>query len=174
MKRLLWPVLAAAVILTRVLPAYAAEPDEPVKAPEGLRSGVLENGLSYVIMHNSSPSKMVECRLMFKAGSVLENPGNRGAAHFLEHMAFGGTKHFPDRKLVEYIESTGVQYGFGLNAYTGYDRTVYMFSVPTDTPRSIDMALLIVKDWLTGITLNPRDVEEEKGIILAELANYDV
>lgn len=174
MKRLLWPVLAAAVILTRALPAYAAEPDDPVKAPEGLRFGVLENGLSYVIMHNSSPSKMVECRLMFKAGSVLEKPGNRGAAHFLEHMAFGGTKHFPDRKLVEYIESTGVQYGFGLNAYTGYDRTVYMFSVPTDTPRSIDMALLIVKDWLTGITLNPRDVEEEKGIILAELANYDV
>ena len=170
---LLW-LLAAAVVLPEQAYAQAVLPEDRVKAPEGLETGTLDNGLSYVLMHNPSPSKMVECRLMFRSGSVLESDGNRGAAHFLEHMAFGGTRHFPDRKLVEYIESTGVQYGMGLNAYTGYDRTVYMFSVPTDTPRSLDNALLIVSDWLTGISLNAKDVEEEKGIILAELGDYDI
>lgn len=170
---LLW-LLAAAVVLPEEACAQEVSAEDEVKLPDGLVTGTLDNGLSYVLMHNPSPSKMVECRLMFRAGSVLETDGSRGAAHFLEHMAFGGTRHFPDRKLVEYIESTGVQYGLGLNAYTGYDRTVYMFSVPTDIPHSIDKALLIAGDWLTGITLDPDDVEEEKGIILAELGNYDV
>lgn len=172
-KGLLWLMAAAVMLQTR---AYARDvsPADSVKLPENFVCGTLDNGLSYILVHNDSPSRMVECRLMFRAGSVLEDSGSRGAAHFLEHMAFGGTKHFPDRKLVEYIESLGVQYGYGINAYTGYDRTIYMFSVPTDIPRSLDNAMLIMEDWLTGIILDEEDVAEEKGIILSELRNYEV
>ena len=89
-------------------------------------------------------------------------------------MTFGGTRHFPDRRLVDYLESLGVQYGIGINAYTGYDRTIYMFSVPNDNPSNIDNALLILKDWLTDISVTRSKVEGEKGIILEELRSYDV
>lgn len=147
---------------------------DPVLPREGMIERRLDNGLKYVVMKSDSPSRMVECRIIFKAGSVYETDGNRGSAHFLEHMAFGGTRHFPDRRLVDYLESLGVQYGIGINAYTGYDRTIYMFSVPNDSPSNIDNALLILKDWLTDISVTHSKVEGEKGIILEELRSYDV
>ncbi len=149
-------------------------PDTLVLPPEGITEKTLPNGLSYIIKENDSPSRMIEFRLIFRTGSAMETEGNRGAAHFLEHMAFGGTKHFPKRKLVEYLESLGVQYGIGINAFTGYDRTIYMFSMPSDDPENLDKALLIIKDWLTDITIDPKKVEGEKGIIQEELRGYDV
>lgn len=149
-------------------------PDTLVLPPEGITEKTLPNGLSYIIKENDSPSRMIEFRLIFRTGSAMETEGNRGAAHFLEHMAFGGTKHFPKRKLVEYLESLGVQYGIGINAFTGYDRTIYMFSMPSDDPENLDKALLIIKDWLTDITIDPKKVEGEKGIIQEELRSYDV
>lgn len=141
---------------------------------DGMIEGRLDNGLGYAVMRNGSPSRMIECRLIFRAGSAMETDGNRGAAHFLEHMAFGGTRHFPGRKLVDYLESLGVQYGVGINAFTGYDRTVYMFSVPSDDTENLDRALLILRDWLTDIDITERKVEGEKGIILEELRSYDI
>lgn len=147
---------------------------DPVLNREGVIENKLDNGLTYVVMKSDSPSRMVECRIIFKAGSAYETDGNRGSAHFLEHMAFGGTRHFPGRKLVDYLESLGIQYGVGINAYTGYDRTVYMFSVPTDSPSNMDNALLILKDWLTDISVSKNKVDGEKGIILEELRSYDV
>ena len=149
-------------------------PDTHVLPPDGMIEKTLPNGLSYIIKENDSPSRMIEFRLIFRTGSAMETEGNRGAAHFLEHMAFGGTKHFPKRKLVEYLESLGVQYGIGINAFTGYDRTIYMFSMPSDDPENLDKALLIIKDWLTDITIDPKKVEGEKGIIQEELRSYDV
>ncbi len=149
-------------------------PETPVRLPEGMIEKTLPNGLSYFIQKNGSPSRMIEFRLIFRTGSAMETEQNRGAAHFLEHMAFGGTKHFPKRKLVEYLESLGVQYGIGINAFTGYDRTIYMFSMPSDNPENLDKALLIIKDWLTDITIDPKKVEGEKGIIQEELRGYDV
>ncbi|MGM9763276.1 MAG: M16 family metallopeptidase [Candidatus Cryptobacteroides sp.] len=134
----------------------------------------LDNGLSYMVSHNDSPSRMIECRLIFKAGSILEDEGNRGAAHFLEHMAFGGTRHFPKHELVDYLESLGAQYGISINAYTGYDRTIYMFAIPSDESAGLDNALKILRDWLVDITLEPKKVDGEKGIILEELRGYDV
>lgn len=160
---------------------FSADPDtvscrmpEAVMLPDGMVHGTLDNGLGYYIMENGSPSRMIEFRLIFRTGSVMEDDGNRGAAHFLEHMAFGGTRHFPKRKLVDYLESLGVQYGIGINAFTGYDRTIYMFSMPSDEPENLDKALLIIKDWLTAITLNPGKVRKEKGVIKEELRGYDV
>ena len=148
--------------------------EEPVLPPAGIVTDRLANGLDYVIVENQSPSRMIEFRLIFRAGSMMETDGNRGAAHFLEHMAFGGTRHFPKRKLVEYLESLGVQYGIGINAFTGYDRTIYMFSMPSDDPENLDRALLILKDWLTDITIARQKVEKEKGVIKEELRGYDV
>ncbi len=142
--------------------------------PAGMIEKKLDNGLTYIIMPNYSPTKMIEFRIMFRAGSVMETDGNRGAAHFLEHMAFGGTKHFPDRKLINYLESLGAQFGMGINAYTGHDRTVYMFYLPNDNPDTFDKALLILKDWLSGIDITRGKVEGEKGIIMEELRGYDV
>jgi len=174
---LLLSAIAGAMIMNGP-DASAPEPysssDELILPPAGMVEGRLENGLGYMLMNNGSPSRMIECRLVFRAGSVLETDGNRGAAHFLEHMAFGGTGHFPKRKLVEYLESLGAQYGIGINAFTGYDRTVYMFSIPSDDPQNLDNALLILKDWISDITIDPRKVEREKGIILEELRSYDV
>ncbi len=147
---------------------------ERILPPSGMVEKRLDNGLTYIIMPNDSPSRMIEFRIMFKAGSVMETDGNRGAAHFLEHMAFGGTKHFPDRRLIEYLESLGAQFGMGINAYTGHDRTVYMFYLPSDDPETLDKALLILKDWLSGIDITRSKVEGEKGIIMEELRGYDV
>lgn len=146
--------------------------DTPILPPEGMAAETLPNGLGYMVMQNPSPSRMIEFRLVFRTGSVMETDANRGTAHFLEHMAFGGTKHFPKRELIEYLESLGVQYGIGINAFTGYDRTIYMFSMPSDDPENLDKALLILKDWLTDIIIAPKKVEREKGVILEELRSY--
>lgn len=167
-------LLLGALLFPLAARTQPASGSEPVRPPEGRIERRLDNGLSYVLQPNDSPTRKIECRLIFRAGSVLEEEHDRGAAHFLEHMAFGGTRRFPRRTLVEYLESLGAQYGFGINAYTGYDRTIYMFSIPSDESRNLDRALLILREWLTAITLDPRKVEGEKGIILEELRGYDV
>ena len=144
-----------------------------IALPEGTVYKQLPNGLHYVVKQNDIPGRKVEFRLILRAGSILQTDNEGGLAHFLEHMAFNGTKNFPDKGIVEYLESLGVKYGFGINAFTGFDRTIYMFSMPTDRPEELDKGLLILKDWLTGIEMNPDQVEREKGVILEEARGYD-
>ena len=115
LKRLL-PLLAG-IMITFVSGAQSVSRNDRIMLPPGVVEEKLDNGLSYIIMENDSPDRMIEMRLVFRAGSVLETEQNRGAAHFLEHLAFGGTKHFPGKKLIGYLESRGVQYGMGINAY---------------------------------------------------------
>src|SRR5687767_15511200 len=95
--------------------------------------GTLPNGLRYYIRENRRPETRAELRLVVNAGSVLEDADQRGLAHMLEHMAFNGTKHFAKQEIVNYLESIGMQFGADLNAYTSFDETVYMLTVPTDT-----------------------------------------
>ena len=173
LKRTL-PLLAAMLLLAVVSRAQSVSWNDRIMNPLGVIEAKLDNGLSYILVENDSPDRMIEMRLIFRAGSVLETEENRGAAHFLEHMAFGGTKHFPGNKLVDWLESRGVQYGMSINAYTGYDRTVYQLAIPSDNLKDIDKALLIMKDWLADIQLDPEKVEGEKGIIIEELRGYDV
>ena len=114
LKRLL-PFLAVILISTVSSRAQSVSWNDRIMLPLGVIEEKLDNGLTYILVENDSPDRMIEMRLVFRAGSVLETADNRGAAHFLEHMAFGGTKHFPGKKLVDYIESLGVQYGMGLH-----------------------------------------------------------
>ena len=158
------------------IPVYSNSRSIPVSLPAGTLEGHLPNGLHYLILQNPSPVSRVEFRLVMRVGSVQETEQQKGCAHFLEHVAFGGTTHFPKRSLVEYLESQGMKYGQDINAFTGFDRTIYMFAVPTDHQKeeAVNRSLLIMRDWLDGISMNPEKVENEKGIILEELRGYDL
>src|SRR5713226_8480582 len=128
-----------AVLLTlethRALEAQQPELSRALSFDSSVTRGQLPNGLHYYIRVNHRPEKRAELRLAVNAGSVLEDDNQRGIAHFVEHMAFSGTKHFAKQELVNYLESIGMRFGADLNAYTGFDETVYQLTVPTDTGR---------------------------------------
>lgn len=165
----------AAIFMAAMLPYIACSQSTPILLPHGTVEGRLSNGLRYLILNNASPASRVEFRLIMRIGSVQEAEQEKGCAHFLEHVAFGGTRHFPKRSLVEFLESLGMKYGQDINAFTGFDRTIYMFAVPVDQDKDevIDRSLLILRDWLDGVTIDPEKVENEKGIILEELRGSD-
>ncbi|KXX66529.1 pitrilysin family protein [Flammeovirga sp. SJP92] len=128
----------------------------------------LENGFTYYIQKNQTPSKEVQFRLILNVGSILEDEDQRGFAHFLEHMAFNGSKHFPKDALIDYFQSIGVEFGGDINAYTGYDETVYMLPVPNNEKETLDNAFLFFSDILSGLTLDKEDIDAERGIIHEE------
>jgi len=109
--------------------------------------GKLKNGLRYYILENKKPENRAELRLAVNAGSVLEDDDQQGLAHFVEHMAFNGTKNFAKQEIVDYLESIGMQFGPDINAYTSFDETVYMLQVPTDSVEAVETAFQILEDW---------------------------
>jgi zinc protease len=156
--------MKAADSLTTAIPNL----DSPLPVDQQVVIGQLKNGLKYYIRQNNEPQKRVEMRLAINAGSVLEEDNQQGLAHFVEHMAFNGTRHFPKHKLINYLESIGMQFGADLNAYTGFDDTVYMLQVPTDSAVVIDTALQILADWANGLLFDSLEVEKERGVIVEE------
>ncbi|MBI1765088.1 MAG: insulinase family protein [Acidobacteria bacterium] len=130
--------------------------------------GKLSNGVRYYIRANKKPEKRAELRLVVKAGSILEEDDQQGMAHFVEHMAFNGTKHFPKNEIVSFIEKLGMRFGADLNAYTSFDETVYMLQVPTDKPETLERALLVLEDWATNVTFDDTEIEKERGVVLEE------
>jgi zinc protease len=130
--------------------------------------GKFPNGLKYYIRANKKPEKRAELRLVIKAGSILEDEAQQGLAHFVEHMAFNGTQHFPKHELIQFIESLGMRFGADLNAYTSFDETVYMLQVPTDKPETVDRALLILEDWARNVTFDPAEIDKERGVVMEE------
>ncbi len=133
-----------------------------------VRIGRLSNGLTYYIRHNGLPEKRAELRLVVNAGSVLEDEDQRGLAHFMEHMNFNGTKRFPKNELVSYLQSIGVQFGADLNAYTGFDETIYVLPVPTDKPGLVEKGLEILEDWAHNALLDSLEIEKERGVVIEE------
>ncbi len=133
-----------------------------------VRVGTLPNGIHYYIRQNPKPEKRAELRLVVNAGSILENDQQLGLAHFIEHMAFNGTTHFAKNDLIKYLESIGVRFGADLNAYTGFDETVYILPIPTDTARIVDQAFTILDDWAHGETLDSNEVVSERGVVREE------
>ncbi|HEY0111048.1 MAG TPA: insulinase family protein, partial [Fibrella sp.] len=142
-----WPLLLTTVVLGLWMPALAQSkkaakpavarfnPAAPIPFDRAVKVGKLPNGLTYYIRKNDEPANRAELRLVVRAGSVLENDAQQGLAHFMEHMAFNGTKNFPKNELVNFLQSSGIRFGADLNAYTSFDETVYELPVPTDSAR---------------------------------------
>ncbi len=143
------------------MPAVPVDPD--------VRIGKLDNGLTYYIRHNNWPEQRAEFYIAQRVGSIQENDDQRGLAHFLEHMAFNGSKHFKGNELLRWCESVGIQFGGDLNAYTSIEETVYNISnVPTTRESIVDSCLLILYDWADGLLLEQEEIEKERGVIHEE------
>ena len=140
----------------------------PLPVDPKIKIGTLPNGIRYYIRQNSRPEKRAELRLVVNAGSILEDNDQRGLAHFVEHTAFNGTTNFKKNDLISYLQSIGVRFGADLNAYTGFDETVYILPVPTDTARILDKAFDILEDWARGQIFDSTEVVNERGVVLEE------
>lgn len=139
-----------------------------MKQDQNLIKGTLSNGLTYYIYPNEYPKGEAVYRLFIKSGSVFETEDQRGLAHFLEHMAFNGTEHFPGDGIIRYLESKGAKFGVDLNAHTSFNETVYKLQLPTTDPAMIDSTFLILSDWANGLLLDSLEIEQERGVIFSE------
>ncbi len=148
--------------------AFAQKETDKVFLDKTVKYGKLANGLTYYIKKNAKPESKVELRLVVNAGSVLEKDDQQGVAHFLEHMAFNGTKNFPKNKLVDYLEKSGVKFGADLNASTNFDETIYMLPISTKDPVILSNAYQIIRDWAGNMLLDPVEIDKERGIIMEE------
>jgi len=148
--------------------AVAQLPQDP-----DVRKGTLKNGMTYYIRHNAKEAGLADFYIAQRVGSILEEPRQRGLAHFLEHMAFNGTKHFPGKNgkpgIVSWCESIGVKFGANLNAYTSIDQTVYHIgSAPLTREGIIDSCLLVLHDWSHYLLLEDEEIDKERGVIHEE------
>ncbi len=159
-----------AVLATLSIGSLSAQMIEEFPQDPELRKGVLPNGLTYYIRHNAKPANQGEFYIFDRVGAIQEEDAQVGLAHFLEHMAFNGTKNFPGKSMINYLESIGVKFGANLNAGTGVEQTQYMMSaVPLTRESIIDSVLLILHDWAYFITLDGEEIDNERGVILEEL-----
>ncbi len=133
-----------------------------------VRVGTLANGMTYYIKKNSKPENRAELRLALKAGSILEDDDQQGLAHFVEHMAFNGSKNFAKNELVNYLESVGTKFGPDLNAFTSFDETVYMLQVRTDDQELLDKGILVMEDWAGGVSFDDEEIDKERGVVVSE------
>ncbi len=151
------------------LPSAAQKKGEQLPVDSSITIGKLKNGITYYIRHNEKPDNLVNFYIAQKVGSIQEEENQRGLAHFLEHMCFNGTEHFPGKSLINYLERIGVKFGADLNAYTSIDETVYNINnVPVGTPGAIDSCLWILRDWADGLTLAAEEIDKERGVIHEE------
>ena len=141
----------------------------PIENDPSVRTGKLANGLTYYIKQNNWPEHRVNFYIAQNVGSLQEEESQRGLAHFLEHMAFNGTEHYPGNGVIDYTRSLGVEFGRDLNAYTSVDQTVYNINdVPSTRVSAIDSCLLILKDWSNGLLLEGDEIDKERGVIHEE------
>ncbi len=169
MKRL---TLLSFVLL---LPLWAvAQPTESdLPADPAVTWGQLDNGLTYAIMPNAEPPGKVSLRLLVEAGSLMEREDQRGLAHFLEHMAFNGSTHYPPGSLVEYLQRIGMSFGADTNAHTGFDETVYKLELPGNTDELLHEGFQVLSDYAGGLLLRNEEIDHERGVILSELRARD-
>ena len=141
---------------------------QPLPVDPKVRVGHLDNGLTYYVRHNEEPKNQAFFYIAQKVGSIQEEESQRGLAHFLEHMCFNGTTHFPDSSLIEYLGSIGVKFGAQLNAYTSVEETVYNIDNVPAREGAIDSCLLILHDWSHDLTLDGKEIDKERGVIHGE------
>ncbi|HEV8284081.1 MAG TPA: insulinase family protein [Chitinophagaceae bacterium] len=142
--------------------------NQPIPIDPNVKVGKLPNGLTYYIQKNSKPEKKMELRLVVNTGSILEDPDQRGLAHFMEHMNFNGSKHFPKNELVDYLQKVGVKFGADLNAYTSFDETVYMLPISSDDPEIVEKGFTVLEDWAFNNLLDKTEIDKERGVVLEE------
>ena len=134
-----------------------------------VRKGTLDNGFTYYIRHNETPENRAEFYLFNNFGAIMETPEQNGLAHFAEHMAFNGTENFPDKGVLDYMESIGVKFGHNVNAFTSYDMTVYnLANVPVTREGVIDSSLLVLHDWAGKVSYDNEEIDKERGVIHEE------
>lgn len=160
---LLFCVLAGLQIATA-----QEKPTDKLPVDPNVKVGKLDNGLTYYIRQNKKPEKKVELRLVVNAGSILEDDDQLGLAHFTEHMAFNGSANFQKNDIVSFLQSIGVEFGADLNAYTGFDETVYILPIPTDKKENVEKAFQILQDWAGAVTFESEEIEKERGVVLEE------
>jgi zinc protease len=166
----------APLLFAILLPALSdAQPAGPAASSAALLPfdpavtiGTLPNGLRYYIRENRKPEKRAELRLVVNAGSVLEDEDQRGLAHMVEHMAFRGTLRFARNEISSYLESIGMRYGPDINAFTSFDETVYMLTIPTDTLAIVDKGFQILSEWANNVTFDSAAVEKERPVVIEE------
>ncbi len=133
-----------------------------------VKIGKLENGLTYYIRENKKPQNRADIRLVVNVGSILEDEDQLGLAHFVEHMAFNGTKNFAKHEIINFMESIGMRFGPEINAYTGFDETVYMLELPLDSTGIFEKGFQILSDWATNISFEDEEIDKERGVIIEE------
>ncbi len=149
--------------------ALFAGAQTPLPLNPAVKHGTLPNGLNYYILHNEEPKERVNFYIAQKVGSTLETPEQLGLAHFLEHMAFNGTKNFPGKTMLNYLQSKGIRFGADINAYTAFDETVYNIdNVPSTDKALVDSVLLVIHDWSGSLLLEDAEIEAERGVIEEE------
>ncbi len=149
--------------------AIAAQPSAvPLPFDPAVTVGTLPNGLRYYIRENPKPEKRAELRLVVNAGSVLEEEDQRGLAHMVEHMAFRGTRKFAGNEISHYLESIGMRYGPDINAFTSFDETVYMVTIPTDTAAIVDKGFQILAEWANNVEFDTAAIARERPVVIEE------
>jgi zinc protease len=167
-------LMALVVVVVCCLPAAAElDSNRSLTWDPAVYRETLPNGLQVFLRENHRPEKRIELRLVVKAGSIYEEEGEFGIAHFLEHMAFNGTTHFAPGELVKYMESVGAEFGPDTNAYTAHDRTTYMLTLPCDDLEVVKKGLVVMADYMAGILFLPEEIDKERGVILEEFRMYE-
>ncbi|HFE44604.1 MAG TPA: insulinase family protein, partial [Nannocystis exedens] len=146
----------------------AVAPSPPLPFDSEVRMGTLANGMTYYIRRHQKPEQRAALWLAVDAGSVVEDDDQKGLAHFVEHMAFNGTERFEKNTLIDFVERAGMDFGADLNAYTSFDETVYMLTVPTDDAKTFSTGMDIIEDWAHALTFDPAEVDKERGVVIEE------
>lgn len=160
-------ILLLSLVLLGITATAQQNPPQPIDP--NVRKGILENGLTYYIRQNKLPENRADFYIAQKVGSMQEEDNQSGLAHFLEHMAFNGTKNYPGKDMLNYLQDNGIKFGTNINAYTSLDETVYFLTdVPTTHENLVDSVLLVLHDWSNGILLEDEELEKERGVIREE------
>lgn len=159
---------ASQIVLAQQATGAGQSVDTPLPFDSAVTIGVLPNGMRYYIRENHKPEKRAELRLVVNAGSVLEDEDQRGLAHMVEHMAFRGTKKFAGNEISSYLESVGMRFGPDINAFTSFDETVYMVTIPTDTAAIVDKGFQILSEWAHNVAFEPSQIEKERPVVIEE------
>ena len=173
MRRLFISVIALLVAFA-ITAQPGAQQIPVIPADKAVRVGTLPNGMKYYLRHNDKQKNLADFYISHDVGAIQEEDDQQGLAHFLEHMAFNGTKNLPGKMLIEYLETIGVKFGANLNAGTSWDYTQYLLKdVPTIREGIVDTAMLILHDWSHFIALQPKEIDAERGVIMEELRMRD-